>query len=92
MRKGEIDIAPIPFNVIPAGYASNQTIDSMCNAIAFINQGTNVVMIDQVVKLVPGAVYSIGGNIGEMVIRQFPISFVDTGGTSYCVVVRKEYE
>lgn len=82
---------PIPFTTQENGYTYNQTIDMECNAFIFINQGTNAVLIGQTVKLLPNGVYGLGGNLGEVLIRQYQVQFVDTGGTNMLVVALKVY-
>lgn len=90
-RLNKLSFDQIPVTTQENSYATNQTIDMDCNAFLFINQGTNVVMIGQTVKLLPNGVYGLGLNIGERLIRQYQFQFVDTGGTNDLVVALKVY-
>lgn len=70
-------------------YTSDDTIQSNCNAIAFINSGAIPVTIDKFV-LAPGASLSIDGNEQEKNITSYRITF---GGltTGVLTVVRKYF-
>lgn len=68
-------------------YTADDTIQSNCNAIAFINNGTIPVTIDKF-SLAPGASLSIDGNAQEKNTTVYRITF---GGlaTGLLTVIRK---
>jgi hypothetical protein len=61
-----------------------------CNAVNFINQGTAVCTIDNMIVLQQGQSFSIDGNIGEIISgKVFNLTF--TGANIQLVVVAKRY-
>ena len=70
---------------------TNIFVYSDCNSITFINQGTNDVIIDQVITLSYGQSFVVTGNEGEECRHRFYISFVAGAGTNACAIIRKHY-
>jgi len=69
----------------------NNFVYSDSNSITFLNQGTNDILIDQVIQLSFGQSFVIQGNDNEICRHRFYIAFIDTGGTNGCAVIRKTY-
>lgn len=68
----------------------NKQIYSDCNSISFYNQGTNDVIIEQIITISPGQSFVIEGNESEICNQRFFISF-SGAGTNNCIVIRKMY-
>jgi hypothetical protein len=68
----------------------NKQIYTDCNSISIINQGTNDIIIDQMITVSPGQSFVIEGNEGETCRHRFFLAFTGAG-TSNCVVIRKLY-
>lgn len=64
---------------------------SNCNSITFTNQGTNDIVIDQIVTLSFGQSFTITGNEGEICTKAFYINFPGGAGTNNCIIIRKYY-
>ncbi len=88
----KLSIEQVKYTVSFWPLSQTRVVDMDCNAVLFVNQGTNQVTIDQAITLVPGAHLAIDGNFGERLTRQFNIRFLDTGGTNNLVVMQKIYE
>jgi hypothetical protein len=65
-------------------------IYSDCNSISFYNQGTNDIIIEQIITLSPGQSFVIEGNEAEMCSHRFLITF-SGAGINNCIVIRKMY-
>ncbi len=82
----------VPYDVNIAPFGTNTRVNTDCNSLLFINQGTNVCVIDYNLTLVPGAKFGVDGNFLERLTRQFQITFIDTGGFNKLVVIQKTYQ
>lgn len=71
-------------------YRDTAQIPSSCNSIIFKNQGTANVVLDDMVIILPGQVFSISGNAGEILERSFNTIFTGAG-TKELVVISKVY-
>jgi hypothetical protein len=69
----------------------NNFVYSDCNSITFLNQGTNDILIDQVIQLSFGQSFVIEGNEREICRHRFYVAFIDTGGTNGAAIIRKSY-
>lgn len=65
-------------------------ISSDCNDILFLNQGTNTVVINNLLSISPNQAWSPGGNVNEIDRTRYSITF-NGAGTSKCIVIRKTY-
>lgn len=71
-------------------YTNNQDkIFSDCNSITFVNIGTSNALIGAYV-IIPGAFLSIPGNLGEMDVTQYSLSFSGAGANNL-TIMRKFY-
>jgi len=68
-------------------YANNQLIQSNCNAITFINNGSTPVLINNV-PLAVNANLSIQGNADELDATEYNIK-VGTSTTANVIVIKK---
>ncbi|MES2219167.1 MAG: hypothetical protein V4501_12250 [Pseudomonadota bacterium] len=80
-----------PYYVSVSVYSANQPVPSDCNAIAFVNDGTNPVNVFAK-KLYSGNTLSIAGNSKEKDTTSYEVWFTDTGGTNQLTVIRKFYK
>jgi len=80
-----------------------QTIDprgkplqSNCADVAFVNYGTNTLIVNDVIRVPPPAVvgqftiYSLGGNLGE-IDRSFYKTKFEGAGSSKAIFIRRIY-
>lgn len=81
----------IKYSTDEQAYSSTQRVESQCNTLQFINYGTNQVLINNVIPLITNQTCTFEGNTYELNVRTYTISFVDTGGTNNCVVIKKNY-
>jgi len=79
----------IEYNVNFITYDSNGFITSNCNSITFINYGTNPAKIESV-TLQQNQSFSIDGNAGEIMNKQFLLNFTGSG-TNNLVTIKKNY-
>lgn len=70
---------------------TNSFIYSDCNSITILNQGTNDIIIDQVITLSFGQSFVIEGNESEICRHRFYIAFDTGAGTNACAIIRKLY-
>jgi hypothetical protein len=71
-------------------YTNNQDkLFSYCNSITFVNTGTSNALIGAY-KIIPGAFLSIPGNLGEIDITQYSLSFSGSG-VNNLTIIRKSY-
>lgn len=80
----------IEFNVNIQVYNIGQYVLANCNEICFYNQGTNNLIINQSLTLLPTQSFSPGGGQWERDKTTYNISFQGAGVAS-CAVVRKFY-
>lgn len=64
---------------------------SECNAITFINNGTNNVILNNSMTLTPGQSLSINGNECEIDETKYLINFSSMTG-SKCTVIQKYFQ
>lgn len=79
----------IEFDVNFITYDINGFITTNCNSITFINYGTNQVKIESVI-LLQNQSFSIDGNAGEIMHKQFLATFTGAG-TNNLVTIKKNY-
>jgi len=79
----------IEFDVNFITYDVNGFITTNCNSITFINYGTNQVKIESVI-LLQNQSFSIDGNAGEIMHKQFLATFTGAG-TNNLVTIKKNY-
>lgn len=60
------------------------------NGLTFINYGTSVVKIENII-LQPNQQFEIGGNVGEVTQQRFFVNFGTSASGNNVVVVRKRY-
>jgi ATP-dependent Lon protease len=60
------------------------------NGLTFINYGTSVVRIENII-LQPNQQFEIGGNVGEVTQQRFFVNFGTSATGNNVVVVRKRY-
>ena len=60
------------------------------NGLTFINYGTSVVRIENII-LQPNQQFEIGGNVGEVTQQRFFVNFGSSASGNNVVVVRKRY-
>jgi len=72
-------------------YADNQLLPANCNSIAFVNTGTNSVLVSGY-QLISGQSLSIDGNANEIDITQYEIIFQAGAGTNLISVIKKLYK
>jgi len=71
-------------------YTNNQDkIFSDCNSITFINTGASNALIGKYI-IAPGAFLSVPGNLGEMDVTQYSLSFSGAGANNL-TIIRKGY-
>jgi hypothetical protein len=80
----------IEYDVNFITYGQNGFVTSNCNSITFTNVGTNQVTIDNGLVLQQNQSLSIDGNVGEIINKQFLITFSGTG-TNNLVTINKNY-
>lgn len=80
----------IEYDVNFITYGQNGFVTSNCNSITFTNVGTNQVTIDNGLVLQQNQSLSIDGNVGEIINKQFLITFSGTG-TNNLVTIKKNY-
>lgn len=68
-----------------------QRVISNCAEIAFYNQGTATLVVQNSIFILPGGLFSCDGKAGEMDTTNYIISF-SGAGTQDCVVIRKYYQ
>lgn len=80
------------YNIVISNYQQNTRVDSQCAEITFFNNGNANVVINNALTLLPGQPFSINGNVHELDVTNYLISFSGTVGQSQnCVVIRKYY-
>jgi hypothetical protein len=79
----------IEYDVNFITYDTNGFITSSCNTITFYNLGSNVATIEQI-PLQQGQSFSIDGNAGEIIRKQFLVTFTGTG-TNQLLTIQKNY-
>jgi hypothetical protein len=73
-------------------YNAGGKILANCAEIAFINQGTSNVLINNALMLAPNASIGFNGNRYEFDTTPYSIIFQNTGAqVNNCVVIRKYY-
>jgi len=80
----------IKFSVDQQNIYLGQTVASNCNEILFYNAGTNSVNIENL-TLQPNQQYLITGNLGELCISNFNVTFNAGVGANNLLVIRKVY-
>jgi len=71
-------------------YNSVSELRSECNSITVINTGTATAIIDGL-EIVPGAQYYAPGNINEINMTRYRLSYTGAG-TEQVLVIRKLYK
>lgn len=71
-------------------YSDTKYVSSDCNSITFINYGTSIALINQVIQIANGQSFTIEGNENEICVEQFLLTF-SGAGTKNVVVVRKTF-
>lgn len=85
-------LCPIYYDVDFQIITNSQTVDSGCNSISFINQGTATVTVKGAV-LQQAQQLQIPGNVGEIDTTNYLVVFAETAGTSkQLLVIRKMYK
>jgi len=79
----------IEYDVNFITYDANGFITTSCNTITFFNLGTNLVTIEQI-PLQQGQSFSIDGNAGEIMNKQFLATFTGVG-TNQLLTIQKNY-
>lgn len=80
----------IEYDVNFISYGLNGFVTSNCNSITFTNYGTNQVTIDNGVVLQTNQSLAINGNAGEIINKQFLITF-SGAGTNNLITIKKNY-
>jgi hypothetical protein len=80
----------IEYDVNFITYGQNGFVTTNCNSITFTNYGTNQVTIDNGVVLQQNQSLAIDGNAGEIINKQFLITF-SGAGTNNLVTIKKNY-
>jgi hypothetical protein len=80
----------IEYDVNFITYGQNGFVTTNCNSIAFTNVGSNPVTIDNTLVLQQNQSFSIDGNVGEIINKQFLITF-SGAGTNNLVTIKKNY-
>jgi hypothetical protein len=80
----------IEYDVNFITYGQNGFVTSNCNSITLTNVGTNQVTIDNGLVLQQNQSLSIDGNVGEIINKQFLITF-SGAGTNNLVTIKKNY-
>jgi hypothetical protein len=89
MSNIELKAGFIEYNVNFITYDSNGFITSNCNSIAFINYGSNPAKIESVI-LQQNQSLTIDGNAGELINKQFLLTFSGSGYNNL-VTIKKNY-
>jgi len=89
MANFNIKAGYIEYDVNFITYDTNGFITSNCNSITFINYGTNQVKIESVI-LLQNQSFSIDGNAGEIIHKQFNLTFSGAGSNNL-VTIKKNY-
>ncbi|NBP74417.1 MAG: hypothetical protein EBU61_00040 [Crocinitomicaceae bacterium] len=89
MANFNIKAGYIEYDVNFITYDQNGFITSNCNTITFYNLGSNVVTIEQI-PLQQGQSFSIDGNAGEIMHKQFLATFTGAG-TNQLLTIKKNY-
>jgi len=58
------------------------TISVIATAVTFINNGTNVAVLDNSVDIPPGGTLSFSVDDENIISRSIPVRFIDSGGTN----------
>jgi len=85
---------PKPYNITGQVYNQGGAISSNCMDMLFINTGTNTLMLNNTIPLLPGAGYSTNANLNEVDKTPWAVSFKqDNTGllTNSLTVVKKVY-
>lgn len=72
-------------------YAVNQKLKPLCNAITFINGGTNTLTVNKL-PLLPNQSLSIEGNENEIDTTDYNIVFPDATAGNLVYVIIKRFE
>ena len=80
----------IEYDVNFITYGENGFVTTNCNSITFTNYGTNQVTIENGVVLQQNQSLAIDGNAGEIINKQFLITF-SGAGTNNLVTIKKNY-
>ena len=68
-------------------YREDAAVDSRCNSITFINNGSDDILLNQSVTLAPGQFIAFSGDrYDELDVTKYQISFVTTVAPSLLVV------
>jgi hypothetical protein len=89
MNEFKIKAGYIEYDVNFITYDQNGFVTTNCNSITFINYGTNQVTIESVV-LQQNQSFSIDGNAGEIMHKQFLATFSGAGYNNL-VTIKKNY-
>jgi ABC-type transport system involved in cytochrome bd biosynthesis fused ATPase/permease subunit len=73
--------------------SNNRSVESNCNTLQFINQGTSTVTINELnLQLAPGENFTLYGNVGEQCTTFYNVSFSTVfGEKNQLVVLVKQY-
>lgn len=66
----------------------NGQVDSNCNSITFLNTGVNNVFVDGI-RITPGTSFTIIGNLNEMNIKTYSITFISPNTGSLTIVYKR---
>ena len=80
-----------PFDLDFTSYVATQQVKTNCNSIQFINVGTNTVKINGTVELITNQTFTIEGNENEICTATLLLSFINTGGSNNCTVIKKNF-
>lgn len=89
MANFKLSAGYIEYDVNFITYDQNGFITSSCNTITFFNLGSNLVTIEQV-PLQQGQSFSIDGNAGEIIKKQFLATFTGAG-TNQLLTIQKNF-
>jgi len=89
MSNFSIKAGYIEYDVNFITYDANGFITSNCNSITFFNYGTNLCTIEQI-PLQQGQSFTIDGNAGEIIHKQFLATFTGAG-TNQLITIKKNY-
>ena len=82
---------PFEYNNTMEVWNRNKEFNSNCAVITFVNQGTSQIIINQSLKLAPGAAVSFDGEKNEKDTTLYRVTFVNSGHTENEVCVIKKY-
>lgn len=85
---------PRPYNISPFSVQTSGPVTSNCMDITFINMGTNVVLLNNVVPIAPGASLGFSANFNEVDKSIYTLTFPKDPTntlTNNCIILKKSY-